>query len=131
MLPAIKNRKQGPRLAFLAEVEPELLAEYLVAFANGDGGSIVLGLDESGQRAEDVWEEEAEGGLRAAARLCIPPVVTRLQSLEMPDGPLVVVHVDRSAHLHSLSDGRVLTRSGLENRVLGGAEISHLAASKA
>jgi ATP-dependent DNA helicase RecG len=56
--------------------------------------------------------------------------VTRLQSLETPGGPLVAIQVDRSAHLHSLSDGRVLTRSGSENRVLGGAEISHLASSK-
>jgi len=130
MLPALKNRKPGPRLAFLPDAEPELLAEHLVAFANGDGGTIVLGLDNSGQPLEMIWEEEAEGALRAAARLCNPPVVSRLQSLETPDGALVIVQVDRSAHLHSLNDGRVLTRSGLDNRVLGGAEISHLAASK-
>lgn len=131
MLPALKNRRPGPRLAFLVDADPEALAEHLVAFANADGGTIVLGLDETGQATEPIWEEEAEGGLRAAARLCNPPVVTRLQSLETPDGPLVIIQVDRSAHLHSLEDGRVLTRSGLENRVLGGAEISHLASSKA
>ncbi|MFN2222167.1 MAG: ATP-binding protein [Candidatus Promineifilaceae bacterium] len=131
MLPALKNRKPGPRLAFLADADPEVLAEHLVAFANADGGTIILGVDETGLAAETIWEEEAEGGLRAAARLCDPPVVTRLQSLETPGGPLVVIQVDRSAHLHTLSDGRVLTRSGTENRVLGGAEISHLASSKA
>ena len=131
MLPALKNRKPGPRLAFLTGADPEILAEHLVAFANGDGGTIVLGMDESGRPLETIWEEEAEGGLRAAARLCNPPVVSRLQTLETPKGPLVTIQVDRSSHLHSLSDGRVLTRSSLENRVLGGAEISHLAASKA
>lgn len=131
MLPALRNRKPGPRLAFLADAEPELLAEHLVAFANSDGGTIVLGLDEDGRPTEMIWEEEAEGGLRAAARLCNPPVVSRLQSLETADGPLVIIQVDRSEHLHSLNDGRVLTRSGVENRVLGGAEISHLASSKA
>jgi ATP-dependent DNA helicase RecG len=131
MLPALKNRKQGPRLAFITSADPEMLAEHLVAFANSDGGAIVLGLNESGKPVEAIWEEEAEGGLRAAALLCNPPVVSRLQSLETPDGPLIAIHVDRSAHLHSLIDGRVLTRSGLENRVLGGAEISHLASSKA
>jgi ATP-dependent DNA helicase RecG len=131
MLPALKNRKPGSRLAFLPDAEPELLAEHLVAFANGDGGTIVLGLDDNGQRQEVMWEEEAEGALRAAARLCNPPVVSRLQSLETPEGALVIIQVDRSSHLHSLNDGRVLTRSGLENRVLGGVEISHLAASKA
>jgi ATP-dependent DNA helicase RecG len=131
MLPAIENRKPGPRLAFLSEVDPEVLAEYLVAFANGDGGTIILGIDESGRLLETIWEEEAEGGLRAAALLCNPPVVSRLQAIETPEGPLVTIQIDRSPHLHSLSDGRVLTRSGLQNRVLGGAEISHLATSKA
>jgi ATP-dependent DNA helicase RecG len=130
MLPALRNRKPGPRLAFLVEVEPELLAEYLVAFANGDGGTIVLGIDESGRPHETIWEEEAEGGLRAAAELSHPPVISHLQTVETPDGPLISIQVDRSQHLHSLSDGRVLTRSGLENRVLSGSEISHLAASK-
>ena len=117
MLPALKNRRPGPRLVFLAEADPEALAEHLVAFANGDGGTIVLGIDEAGRPQETIWEEEAEGGLRAAARLCNPPVVSRLQSLETPNGPVIVIQVDRSAHLHSLSDGRVVTRSGLENRV--------------
>ena len=131
MLPALKNRKPGPRLAFLAEAEPELLAEHLVAFANSDGGTIVLGMDESGRTSGTIWEEEAEGELRAAAGLCHPPVISRLQTVETPDGPLISIQVDRSQLLHSLSDGRVLTRSGLENRVLAGTEISQLAASKA
>ena len=43
MLPALENRKPGPRLAFLPEADQELLAEHLIAFANGDGGAIVLG----------------------------------------------------------------------------------------
>jgi ATP-dependent DNA helicase RecG len=131
MIPALRNRKPGPRLAFLADAEPELLAEHLVAFANADGGTIVLGLDQGGKRTEQIWEEEAEGGLRAAARLCNPAVVSRLQSLETPGGPLVAIQIDRGEQLHSLIDGRVLTRSGTENRVLSGAEISHLASSKA
>lgn len=130
MLSSLKNRKPGPRLAFLNEAEPELLAEHLVAFANGDGGTIVLGVDEEGRLVETIWEEEAEGGLRTAAQFCNPPVVSRMQAVETPNGPLIIIEVDRSAHLHSLSDGRVLTRSGSENRVLGGAEITHLAASK-
>ena len=63
MLPALRNRKPGPRLAFLVEVEPELLAEYLVAFANGDGGTIVLGIDESGR-------PHGLGALPAGAQEC-------------------------------------------------------------
>ena len=43
--------KQGPgaRVAILPEADGDLLAETLVAFANSDGGTIFLGLDENGR----------------------------------------------------------------------------------
>ena len=72
----LKN-KPGQRLAFLPDADVEALAECLVAFANGDGGLIVFGLDEQGRPTENIWEEEAEGALREAATLCRPPVPSR------------------------------------------------------
>lgn len=126
----LRNRKPGQRLAFLPDADPEALAECLVAFANSDGGTIVLGLDGEGRLVETIWEEEVEGALRAAAALCQPPVASRWQQLETPQGLLVGVQVDRSSELHSLDDGRVLIRSAAENRILSGGEIARLAASK-
>jgi ATP-dependent DNA helicase RecG len=126
----LKNKQPGPRLAFLPEANPEALAECLVALANSDGGLIVFGVDEQGQPVETIWEEEAEGALRAAAALCRPPVVTEWRSVETEQGLLIGVQVSRSPQLHSLEDGRVLVRRGAENRSLSGDEISQLAASK-
>lgn len=126
----LKNQKPGPRLAFLAEAQPEALAECLVAFANGDGGLIVLGLGEDGRLADTIWEEEAEGALRAAAALCRPPVLSRWQPLETARGALIGIQVGRGSELHSMADGRVLIRSGAANRLLSGSEIGQLAASK-
>ena len=71
----LKN-KPGQRLAFLPDADVDALAECLVAFANGDGGLIVLGLDEEGRPTETIWEEEAEAALLEAAALCRPPVPT-------------------------------------------------------
>ncbi len=126
----LKNKKPGPRLAFLPEADPDLLAECLVAFANSDGGLIVFGLDENGRPTDPIWDEEAEGALKVAAEMCKPPVVSRWQPVETPQGALVGIQVSRSPELHSLEDGRVLTRSGIENRLLSGNEISRLANSK-
>ncbi len=125
----LKN-KPGQRLAFLPNADVETLAECLVAFANGDGGLIVLGLDEQGQPAESIWEEEAEGALREAASLCRPPVPSRWQPVETKQDTLVGINVPRSQELHTMFDGRVLIRSGNWNRPLTGDEVRTLANSK-
>lgn len=117
-------------MAFLAEVEADALAECLVAFANGDGGLIVLGMDENGRSTNTIWEEEAEGALLEAARLCRPPVPTQWQQVETSQGTLIGIEVLRSTDLHTLEDGRVLVRSGTRNRPLTGDEVRTLANSK-
>jgi ATP-dependent DNA helicase RecG len=124
------NKKPGQRLAFLAHADVDLLAKTLVAMANGDGGQIVLGLDENGRLTDNIWEEEAESALREAARTCRPPVPTEWQTVATRQGELIGINVPRSRELHSLEDGRVLIRSGANNRPLTGAEIRQLAANK-
>jgi ATP-dependent DNA helicase RecG len=126
---ALKNQP-GQRLAFLPDASVEPLAESLVALANADGGLIVLGLDEDGRPADEVWEEEAEGALLEAAALCRPPVPTQWQPVELPTGLFIGINVPRSLELHSLDDGRVLLRRRDENRPLSGDEIRDLAAGK-
>jgi ATP-dependent DNA helicase RecG len=127
---SLTRQRPGARLIFLPEADPEALAESLVALANGDGGLIVLGLDEEGRPAEAIWEEEAEGALRAAAEMCRPPVPSLWQRVETAQGPLVGLEISRSPELHSLADGRVFVRSSADNRLLSGPEIGQLAAGK-
>jgi predicted HTH transcriptional regulator len=106
----LKN-KPGQRLAYLPYADVELLAECLVALANGDGGLIVLGVDDEGRPSGNIWEEEAEGALREAVLMCRPPVPTQWQPVEQGAERLVGIYVPRSTELHSLHDGRVLVRS--------------------
>ena len=123
-------RPPGLLTAYLPDAVPERLAECLVAFANSDGGTVIVGLDEKGQAVQRVYAEELEGALKSAERLCRPPVVTGWEQLEGPAGTTYAITVPRSPELHSLSDGRVLIRAGGENRPLGGEEIRQLAATK-
>ncbi|RME51759.1 MAG: transcriptional regulator [Caldilineae bacterium] len=132
-MPTLKNlirQGPGPQLAFLPEPDPELIAETLVAFANAEGGSIVLGVHPNGAAGDLLLEEEAEGALRAALALCRPPVPTEWSQEQTPVGSVVVLRVARSAELHTLADGRVLVRSGSENRPLEGNALQLAAASK-
>ena len=126
----MKPLQSGPRLAFLPYADVEALAECLVAFANANGGTVLLGVDEHGQPTETIWEEEAEGALREAAGRCQPPVPTRWQQVEYGSYTLIGIEVPRGLELHSLDDGRVLIRSGSYNRPVLGDEISQLATSR-
>ncbi|MCK6579630.1 MAG: putative DNA binding domain-containing protein [Anaerolineae bacterium] len=130
--PDFLKNGQGPRLAFLAKPESPALAEFLVAFANTDGGTLVMGLDPDGKPGVKLDPEALTKTLREADALCSPSVVTgNWEPVEMDDGHIVyAVRVPRSIELHALTDGRVLIRDGTSGRPLGGQEILKLASAK-
>ncbi len=130
-LATLLRRGVGQQLAVLPEPSAEELAETLVAFANTDGGTVLLGVDASGQITGGLLRDDAEGLLRAALAQCRPLIRTDWQQFEDRDGLAVAVTVQRSAELHALADGRVLVRTHNGNEPLDGAKISHLAATKA
>jgi len=123
---------RGPNqtTAFLPDPEVETLAETLVAFANADGGTILIGVTPEGIVTGDVLSEDVEGVLVQALGLCRPPVATEWGQEELSQGTVIHITVARSPELHSLADGRVLIRHGPENRPLGGDAIRQLAATK-
>jgi len=124
--------ERGPNqtTAFLPEGDAQTLAETLVAFANADGGTVLVGITPDGELMEHVLSEDVEGLLSRALGLCRPAVATEWGQAEMVRGTLVHISVARSPELHSLADGRVLVRQGTENRPLGGDAIRQLAATK-
>jgi ATP-dependent DNA helicase RecG len=120
----------GQLVEYLPDLDVDALAETLVAFANGDGGTIVVGLDEHGKPTGRVYPEDVESALRQAESLCRPPIHTGWEQIDLAGSSLIAVSVSRSAELHSVSDGRVVIRMGMENRPLAGDAIRQLAATK-
>ena len=116
--------------AFLPDPDAQSLAETLIAFANADGGTILMGINRQGEVTGRLMSEHAEAVLHRALSLCRPPVVTQWGQVEHPQGTIVYVGVTRSPELHSLADGRVLIRRGPENQPLSGDAIRQLAATK-
>ncbi|HZY41807.1 MAG TPA: ATP-binding protein, partial [Anaerolineae bacterium] len=120
----------GQLVEYLPDLEVDRLAMTLVAFANGDGGTIVLGVDAGGKPIENVYPEDVEGVLRRAEMQCRPPIHTGWEQIDLAGASVIAVTVARTGELHSLADGRVVIRMGAENRPLGGEAIRQLAASK-
>ena len=81
-LSTILHRGIGLQLEVLTQPVAERLAETLVAFANGDGGTVLLGVDTQGQITGALQPDEADGALRAALTLCRPLVATEWQQFE-------------------------------------------------
>jgi ATP-dependent DNA helicase RecG len=120
----IQDQSPGHKLEYIAKPDPLSIAEALIAFANSDGGTVVLGMSPGGVPISPLLDEEATDALHAALRLCRPPVLTEWQTQEIADGSVIVLQVPRSDQLHSLDDGRVLIRRGANNQAVGADEQS-------
>jgi len=126
----VLQRGPGSSVAVLQALDVELLAETMVAFANADGGVIVIGVDETGRATGAVYPDEVEEAIHSAVRQSRPIVQVEWQQEEIAGGFAFFIRVPRSTELHSLADGRVLIRSRDENRPLSGEEIRQLASTK-
>jgi ATP-dependent DNA helicase RecG len=122
----------GPRIAFMEKAEAMPIAETLVSFANTEGGTLIIGANEDGTPAKGKLDGETlERALKEADNFCSPTVVVgNWEETEVDDQKMFFLRVPRSIELHALTDGRVLIRSGVKNRPLGGQEILRLASAK-
>lgn len=124
------RQEPGKTLAFLPDPEPEYIAETITAFANSEGGTLVLGISHDGYMGSLFVEDDAADALQAALRLCKPPVHTDWEAEEVSGGVIVKLRVERSDKLHTLYDGRVLVRRGRENSPADTSAIEALVANR-
>ncbi len=124
------DKAPGQLLAYLAEADAGKIAEAMVAFANADGGTVVVGVGEQGKPVGRVYAEDVEAALRQAEGLCRPAIPIGWEVMESAGAIVIAIKVPRSVELHSLMDGRVLIRQGAGNKPLTGDAIRQLAATK-
>ncbi|MBN1875977.1 MAG: putative DNA binding domain-containing protein [Anaerolineae bacterium] len=125
------SRPEATQLvALLPGADVQALAETIVAFANADGGTLYVGITLEGRPTGAVFPEEFEGLVRQAEMLCRPPIFVKWEQLEVRGAFIFVGQVQRSPELHTLTDGRVIVRTGPENRVLTGEQVQQLASTR-
>jgi ATP-dependent DNA helicase RecG len=92
------------------------VAETLVAMANADGGTVVLGIEDDGAISGVDYPEDRLAVLRHAPQTHIVPPLRVLARLEAIEGQQIMLfETDWSAEVHQLSDGRYLLRVGDQN----------------
>jgi ATP-dependent DNA helicase RecG len=107
------------------------LAETLVAFANTEGGTVLLGVDEKGDVRGGLEMEDVDSVLRGALAWCRPIIRTEIDRIEDREGLAVAIVVSKGNELFSLVDGRFLARSSEGNIPLDAQRVLVMAASKA
>jgi ATP-dependent DNA helicase RecG len=126
---ALYKQGQTESVAFeLEAVALNRLAETLAAFANGDGGWVLLGIDPAtnavrGLRASDAAiDKTLSAGLR-----CEPPLILPRPDIAMLDGKEILLIEVPAGLPHAFGlRGKYLARSGRKNIALGPRQLRQL-----
>ncbi len=123
------------RLGKRSVVSPnaESVAGEMVAFANAEGGALLLGVKDDGTVdgiAEDALGTVEEWVVNVASNRCDPPIRPVVRRILLPDagGDLAVlaVEIKQSLYVHATATGRWLVRVGSSKRRLTGQELPRL-----
>ena len=112
----------------------EDFASEMVAFANGGGGALFLGVDDAGSVVgvpDEKWAQVEQWVLNVATHNCDPPIrpQIRRETLSLPgneEASVVIVVIPRGLFVHSTSGGRFHARFGSTKRRLTGPELARL-----
>jgi ATP-dependent DNA helicase RecG len=131
----------GPQLASLPEdqwferkscrIAPLDLAKALIGFANADGGTLVVGVEDGEIEGTDGNPGRRNAQLQANVDFCVPPVPARHRLVACVDrggepNELLVFQVEPSESVHANQKDEVFLRVGDENRRLGFAQRQEL-----
>lgn len=102
------------------------LAVPLVAFANAEGGTVVIGLHDG--HVEGVTTQQVNELRQTSQDFTNPPVRATVEELFVPQShlPLLVVSVAPGEHVHEISKGDCFLRIGDESRRLTFAQRQEL-----
>src|SRR5689334_5338883 len=115
----------GPQLASLPEdqwferkscrIAPRDLAKALIGFANADGGTLVVGLEDGEIEGTDDNARRRNAQLQANVDFCVPPVPAKHRLVACVDrsgepNELIVFQVEPSESVHANQKDEVFLR---------------------
>ena len=118
--------------SFSGEISPKELAITLCAFANTEGGTVYIGVTDSGVRkGVRITPQLLDSVQNAAREGCIPPVPIELSQIPTDAGKHILrVATVKTAQLHSVAAGQSYIRIGTQDKRVLGDELLRLAETK-
>lgn len=116
-----------------ARIHPRDLATPLIAFANADGGRLLVGVEDDGVVTgldPIAARDQAERLLRAAYEFCTPSVQIEYQFVPYRKHHVLVIDVPVSSRVHNHNNGRVYLRVLDRNQPLTADETLRVAFAK-
>lgn len=107
-----------------ARKEPKGLSNHIVAFANADGGTLVIGIEDNGEiTGIDGYTDNVNEILRVPFDFCRPSVLIETETLECTDksgkpNHLLVIKIPQSPELHANQQDDVYYRMGDKSQKL-------------
>ena len=122
------GKEEGQTLEFKGKIpRPMQLASVICAFANADGGVIIIGVNDKGEvLGLGKKSHDFERMIERVRDLCSPPIPIETQRFSYRGKEIGLIVVPRSSFVHSTRDGQYLIRVGSNNRPLVPTEIIHL-----
>lgn len=105
-------------------ISPKDLARPLIAFANAEGGTIVIGLHDG--NLEGISSKSESAFRQASIDFTAPPVRARIQTLDVDGKKLLVMRVEPGDNVHFNKSGDCFLRIGDESRKLSLSEQQEL-----
>lgn len=108
-------------------IKPKDLAEEIVAFANSEGGTILIGVDDDGniKGISDTLIEEKI--MNICRNNCIPNIIPDFQSIDIEDKTVAVVTVHKGLNKpYYTADHRYYIRVGTTKRIASREELLRL-----
>jgi len=114
-----------------AAVEARHLAWDLVALANADGGTVLIGVEDDGQVSGiEGYQDNVDELLRAPYIHCVPPVEAQSYTFTVEGNTVLALDIDYSTQVHETTGKVVYLRVGRKNQRLGVNDILRLAYAK-
>lgn len=93
----------------------ELAVDELIAFANASGGTLFMGVEDSGE-ITGCDNYDTQNFIEAIYDKTRPPLFVRAEVLHHDKGDVIALHVDNDGQTYATTDGRCLKRLGKNSK---------------